>query len=121
MNSRYYPIQESEFDLRIFPLIKSYKNRSGRPPKSSHYEAFCGILYILRTGIPWRDLPACFGNWHTIYTRFKRWSDSGLFWNIIKESHNNKTATFDMVWLDSTAIKLHRHGAGAQKKEVSNQ
>ena len=99
--------------------IRSYKNRSGRPPKSSHYKAFCGILYILRTGIPWRDLPPCFGNWHTIYTRFKRWSDSGLFWNIIKESHNNKTAIFDMVWLDSTAIKLHRHGAGAPKKRTA--
>lgn len=121
MNSRYYPIKESEFELRIFPLISSYKNRSGRPPKSSHYQAFCGILYILRTGIPWRDLPPCFGNWHTIYTRFKRWSDSGLFWNIIKESHNNKSATFDMVWLDSTAIKLHRHGAGASKKRERSQ
>lgn len=63
-----------------------------------------------------RYLPLCFGNWHTIYTLFKRWRDNGLFWNIIKESHNNKMATFDMVWLDSTAIKLHRHGAGAPKK-----
>ena len=121
MNSRCYPIKESEFNLRILPLIISYKNRSGRPPKSSHYQAFCAILYILRTGVPWRDLPQCFGNWHTIYTRFKRWSDSGLFWNIIKESHCNKSATFDMVWFDSTAIKLHRHGAGASKKKDGNQ
>jgi len=121
MKSRYYPIKESAFDLQILPLIISYKNRSGRPPTLSHYDAFCGILYILRTGIPWRDMPECFGNWHTIYTRFKRWSDSGLFWNIIKECQGNKSDIFDMVWLDSTAIKLHKHGAGASKKKGSNQ
>lgn len=120
MNSRYYPIRESEFDLIISPLIVSYKNRSGRPPKFSHYQSFCGILYILRTGIPWRDLPALFGNWHTIYMRFKRWSDNGLFWHIIKECHKHKTAVFDMVWLDSTAIKVHRHGSGASKKKENN-
>ena len=120
MNSRLYPIAESDFDLRISPLISSFKNRSGRPPKSSNYEAFCAIFYVLRTGTPWRDLPNCFGKWHTIYTRFKRWSDSGLLWSIIRDCHKNKEATFDMVWLDSTAIKVHRHGAGALKKTECN-
>jgi len=121
MDSRCYPITESQFSSVIEPLILSYKKPAGRPPKSSNYKTFCGILYVLRTGIPWRDLPVSFGRWHTIYTRFKRWSDSGLFWNIIKECHKNKSATFDMVWLDSTAIKLHRHGAGASKKRGRNQ
>jgi transposase len=121
MDSRCYPITESQFSSVIEPLILSYKKPAGRPPKSSNYKTFCGILYVLRTGIPWRDLPVSFGRWHTIYTRFKCWSDSGLFWNIIKECHKNKSATFDMVWLDSTAIKLHRHGAGASKKRGCNQ
>ena len=120
MNTRYYPIRESAFDRSISPLISSYKKRAGRPPKISNYQAFSGIFYMLRTGIPWRDLPECFGGWHTIYTRFKRWSDSGLFWAIIKECHKNKIATFDMIWIDSTAIKLHRHGAGASKKKARN-
>ena len=118
MQSRHYPISESDFDLTILPLILSYKKVSGRPPKLSNYNTFCGILYILRTGVPWRDLPTCFGKWHSVYTRFKRWSDNGLFWNIVKQCHKNKVATFDMVWLDSTAIKLHRHVAGAPKKRV---
>lgn len=121
MNSRFYPIKESDFDLRISPLISSFKNRSGRPTISSNYQIFCGILYVLRTGIPWRDLPLCFGKWHTVYMRFKRWSDNGLLWNIIRNCHKNKEATFDMLWLDSTAIKLHRHGAGALKKTANNQ
>ncbi len=48
----------------------------GRPTKVSHYKFFCGVLYILKTGISWRDLPAEYGNWHTIYTRYKRWSEN---------------------------------------------
>ncbi|MGL5784570.1 MAG: transposase, partial [Alphaproteobacteria bacterium] len=47
------------------------KKKSGRPSKVDLYSFFCGVLYVLRTGLSWRDLPACFGNWHTIYTRFK--------------------------------------------------
>ena len=121
MHSRYYPIKEQQFLAVIDPLISAYKKPSGRPPKSGNYNDFCGILYVLRTGIPWRDLPLCFGKWHTVYTRFKRWSDSGLFWAIIRECHKNKSTTFNMVWLDSTAIKLHRHGAGASKKKVCSQ
>ena len=42
-----------------------------------------GIFYILRTGCPWRDLPKNYGNWHSIYTRFKRGSEKGLWWHIL--------------------------------------
>ena len=121
MNFRYYPIPESDFDLRISPLISGYKNRSARPSTYSNYQIFCGILYVLRTGIPWRDLSLCLGKWHTVYTRFKRWSDNGLLWYIIKHCHRSKVSTFDMVWLDSTAIKVHKHGSGALKKTEHNQ
>ena len=120
MSSRYYPINESQFNTTINPLIIGFKNPAGRPAKISNYKAFSGILYILRTGIPWRDLPDIFGNWHTIYTRFKRWSENGLLWNIVKTLHKNKCALFNIVWLDSTAIKLHKHGAGALKKTADN-
>jgi transposase len=119
--SRYYPIQAEQFYTAIEPLIISYKHPAGRPATISNYKAFNGIFYILRTGIPWRDLPEVFGKWHTVYTRFKRWSDNGLLWHIIKTLHKNKCAVFDMAWIDSTAIKLHRHGAGAPKKTENNQ
>jgi len=116
MSSRYYPINKGQFCLIVEPIITQHKKPAGRPAKRSNYQAFNAICYILRTGIPWRDLPPILGQWHTIYTRFKRWSKNGLMWSIIKNLHKSKHATFDMVWLDSTAIKLHRHGAGAPKK-----
>ena len=120
MSYRYYPINEGKFNTIINPLIIEFKKPAGRPVKISNYKACSGILYVLRTGIPWCDLPDIFGNWHTIYTRFKRWSENGLLWYIVKTLHKNKCALFNIVWIDSTAIKLHRHGAGALKKTANN-
>ena len=56
-DKRFYPIDEELFNRLVLPIIESSYIGKGRPPKVSHYKAFCGILYILRTGIPRRDLP----------------------------------------------------------------
>lgn len=121
MNSRFYPLHPEAFDQEIQPLIVASHNRSGRPVKVSHYTFFCAILYVLRTGIPWRDLPSLYGPWHTIYTRFRRWSENGLFWQILYQLQQRKKITLDFVWLDSTTVILHRHGSGALKKRALNQ
>ncbi|MDR0376892.1 MAG: transposase [Spirochaetaceae bacterium] len=54
----------------VLPVIEAGCRGKGRPPKVSHYKAFCGILYILRTGRPWRDLPEEYGRWHVVMTGF---------------------------------------------------
>jgi len=66
--------------------------------------------------MPWRDCPAEYGSWHMIYTRFKRWSENGLFWKILNELKQRKLIEFDIIFMDSTTVKLHRHGLGALKK-----
>ena len=119
MKNRHYPINQKTFISIIEPLITSHYKPAGRPPKITNYQALSGIFYILRSGIAWRDLPKCFGSWHTIYTRFKRWGERGILWKIIKTLHNQKQLNFNITWVDSTAIKLHRHGAGALKKRPS--
>jgi transposase len=63
-NKRLYPISEEVFNRKVLPVIEGDYIWKGRPPKASHYQAFCGILYILRTGCPWRDLPSDYGYWH---------------------------------------------------------
>lgn len=98
--------------LYYLPLIESNYIWKGRPPKISHYNVFCAILYILRTGIPWRDLPKAFGNWHTIYYRFTRGNEKGLWWNILLELQNKRLAKTNIVICDSSAFKYHRHGGG---------
>lgn len=116
MNLRHYPLKEEEFKREIEPHIVAYKNRLGRPSTINYYEFFCAILYVLRTGVPWRDVPDFYGNWHTIYTRFRRWSESGLFWHLLYTLQQKKRVTLDFAWVDSTTIGLHRHGAGPLKK-----
>ena len=116
MENRLYPISEAFFKKKIEPLIFSNYKRPGRPPKTNHYTFFCGFLYVLRTGVSWRDLPSCFGPWHTVYTRFKRWSENGLFWLILCKLQQNKCLTVEIVWVDSTTVALHRHGGGPLKK-----
>ena len=116
MDSRLFPLSLEFFTEEIEPLITRGYKRPGRPPKEDHYHFFCGVLYVLRTGISWRDLPTCFGSWHTIYTRFKRWSENGLFWSLVYSLQQNKKVKVDFVWVDSTTVGLHRHGSGALKK-----
>ena len=78
---RKYPISESKFKELIEPIINKELKKPGRPSKVSHYKFLCAVLYILRTGVSWRDLPQEYGSWHTIYTRYSRWSDSGFSGN----------------------------------------
>jgi transposase len=73
---------------------------------------FCGILYILRTGCPWRDLPAEYGYWHVVYDRFNRGSERGLGANILLELQKEREIRFKEVIIDSTTMKVHRHGGG---------
>lgn len=119
MDTRLYPIKPEVFKAYIQPIIEKSHKRDGRPPKISHWQFFSAVLYVLRTGVAWRDLPRNFGPWHTIYTRFKRWSESGLFWEIIYTLQQHKRCRMDIVWVDSTSHKVHRHGAGAPKKRDS--
>lgn len=118
--TRYYPIKESDFIKEIEPYIIGQKKRSGRPSNISHFQFFSAILYVLRTGVSWRDVPKFYGKWHTIYTRFKRWSENGLFWGLLYQLQQKKRIKIDLAWVDSTTILLHRHGSGSLKKEVRN-
>jgi len=120
LNSRYYPLDEAEFKKDVEPYIALQYKRPGRHALISHYQFFCAVLYVLRTGVSWRDLPERFGKWHTIYTRFKRWSENGLFWKLVYQLQQSKKVTVDISWIDSTTIPIHRHGSGALKKRAHN-
>ena len=72
------------------------------------------VRYRFRAGIPWRDLPERFGNWHRVYVRFNRWSKKGIWqkiFELVSESANNEYAM-----IDSTAVRAQRSAAGALKK-----
>ena len=72
---------------------------------------FEGILYRLRTGIPWRALPKEFGDWNTVYCRFNLWSKKGLLDILFNEL--SKLSDYDWVFADGSIVKAHQHSAGA--------
>ena len=71
------------------------------------------VLWIGRTGAPWRDLPAQLGNWHTTYTRFSRWAKRGVWDRVFEALSTDRD--LEEVMLDSTAVRAHQHAAGAKK------
>ena len=83
-------------------------NLYDKPNLRSTIEA---ILYRMRTGCPWRDIPATFGKFPTIYSCFNRWSKKGIFQKILKRL----SADADKEWLmmDGSYIRAHQHAAGA--------
>ena len=112
MDKRLFPITHEFFNSNIKSLIDSSYSRAGRPQTISDYNVFCAMLYVLRTGIPWRDLPKCYGHWHRVYQRFKRSSDRGVWWKIVLKLQSDRKITLNVVLADSTTFKVHRHGGG---------
>lgn len=72
------------------------------------------VLWVMRTGIPWRDLPTELGNWHSTYVRFSRWRDAGV-WERMASALSGD-ADLEQLFIDSTIVRAHQHSAGAQKK-----
>ena len=70
------------------------------------------VLWRIRTGSPWRDLPESFGNWNSIFKRFRRWALSGIFENIFNELSDE----FDLeyIFVDGTIVQAHQKAAGAK-------
>jgi transposase len=70
------------------------------------------VLWIARTGSPWRDLPDVFGNWNSVFQRFRYWVERDVFKRIFDAVSNDPDMEYAMV--DATIVKVHRHGQGAK-------
>jgi transposase len=73
---------------------------------------FEGILWIARTGSPWRDLPPEFGKWNTAFKRYRDWTQADVFFRIFESLSGDPDLEYAMV--DATIVKVHRHGHGAK-------
>lgn len=69
------------------------------------------IMWIAKTGAPWRDLPERFGNWNSNFQRFNRWCKTAVFDTIMKQLQD---PDLDVLLLDSTVVRAHQHAAGAK-------
>lgn len=90
----------------------------GDPGRKSDNRLFLeAVLWIARSGTPWRDLPPEFGEWNSVYQRFGRWSKKGVWHAVFAELAQD--VDFEETFIDSTIIKAHQHAAGAQKKRAN--
>lgn len=84
-----------------------------------HRHVINGILWRLRTGAPWRDIPARYGPWQTCYDRYVRWSRNGVWQGMLKALQAQANARglidWDLTALDATYTKAHRSAVGARK------
>lgn len=98
------------------PSLTTPSLRGGRPAKN-HRHRLDGILWICRTGAPWRDLPAVFGKWNSVWKQFRRWCESGV-WDLLLQALADSGGALDMLqMIDSTIVRAHRCAAGEQTEE----
>jgi transposase len=96
---------------RICPLLPGKPGDPGRTAADNRLflEA---VFWIVRTGAPWRDLPALFGCWNSVFRRFRRWAKSGIFEKIFKSL--SADPDFEYAIVDGTIVRVHQHGTGAK-------
>ena len=70
------------------------------------------VLWIVRTGSPWRDLPDVFGSWNSMFRRFSRWSRKEVWWRSFAAMSDDPD--FEYLIVDSTIIRAHQHASGAK-------
>ena len=78
-----------------------------------------GILWVLRTGAPWRDLPERYGSWHTCHDRLLRWRRGGVWERVLQQLQGRADAAGEIDWevsfVDSSIARAHQHAAGARR------
>ena len=106
----------------IEPLLPSSAGRRGGQWRD-HRRVLEAILWRYRTGSPWRDLPAEFGPWQTVWKRLDRWSGDGTLDTLLAAAHGDAEIAGELEWMvsvDSTIARAHHHAAGARKIGVEN-
>ncbi|MFF4694020.1 IS5 family transposase [Streptomyces sp. NPDC001307] len=100
---------------RLESLLPVSNGRCGR--WRDHRQVINGLLYRIRTGVQWRDLPERFGPWKTVHERHRRWSADGTWELLLAHVQAEADAAGDIDWevsVDSTSVRAHQHAAGAR-------
>ena len=98
--------------LRIERLVPGKEGDKGRHGEDNRLFVDA-VLWIARAGAPWRDLPPAFGNWNSVFQRFRRWAKNGVWERIFNALVENPD--FEYLIIDSTTIvRAHQHAAGAK-------
>jgi transposase len=100
----------------LLPIEATNRGRGRRP--EGNRSIVNGILWRLRTGAPWRDVPGRYGKWNSIYRRFRRWSDAGV-WEAVSVTLAEIMADSGHYSIDSTTVRAHVSAAGGKGGDSS--
>jgi transposase len=116
MTVRRHELSEEQW-AQLRPLLPPQRPKTGRP-NLDHRRILNGILWKIRTGAPWRDLPERYGPWQTVYSRFRRWHLAGhwdrLFAAVQRQEDAAGRLDWELHFVDGTVIRAHQHAAGAK-------
>ena len=98
--------------IRLDGLLPPERGRPGRPAELSNRRFMNAVVFIAKTGLPWRDLPERFGPWKTIHSRFTRWNNQGVFERVLNVFAIDADNESSMA--DSTCVRAHQHAAGGK-------
>ena len=96
---------------KMEPLCLGKPGDPGRSGKNNRLFVEA-VLWIARTGSPWRDLPRSFGNWNSVFTRFRDWVKADAWQRLFDAVSDEPDLEYALV--DATIVKVHRHGQGAK-------
>ncbi len=102
---------------RLRPLLPQSGQRGGQ--WRDQRQVINGILWRLRVGAPWRDVPARYGPWQTCYDRFVRWRRDGTWERLLALAQSAADAAGEITWsicIDGTVVRAHQHAAGARRR-----
>lgn len=114
-----HELSDAQF-ARLAPLLPHprHHGKAGRP-WLPHRDVVNGILWVLRTGAPWRDLPERYGKWNSIYTRFKRWRRDGtwtrIYSKLLDARDDQGRLDHDLWCIDGTVVRAARCAGGARR------
>jgi transposase len=97
-------------------LLPANERAPGRKSTMGNRLFLEAVFFLIRLGCGWRDLPDRFGNWNSIYRRYARWGEKGV-WTTIFAALSGGRLEISEVDLDSTIVRVHQHAAGARKSE----
>ena len=110
MTNKRYALRDDQWE-RIKDLLPGQTGQPGATAKDNRLFVDA-VLYRYRAGIPWRDLPARFGDFRVVHTRHTRWSKSGVWQQIFQAL--TKDADNEYAMIDATIVRAHQHSAGAK-------
>ena len=112
---RRYELNDYEWEQIKDLLPPENTGKRGRPSKNNRI-MLNGMIWIARSGAPWRDLPECYGPWESVYSRFRKWIEDGILDNIFHIL--SLDAELEDLSIDASIVKAHQHSAGAKKGDL---